>query len=1146
MESDVGQAFDFCCTVQLKDAKAPVLPASLLLGYKPGAKHLALTLTSDTLTLARVAQEPGGASRASNVTVLARVRKPWYTPPTTEGARLVTQWRKGRLHVIYAGRVLLKYSGLEALKGAVAIAPGEGNLQFGEPRCQPVEPLHFADDFMRAASEPGLWQNVSGSWRLNTVGTPTLGANPFAYAAQGKPATTVTGHWFWSDYTVSVSVRPCADGAVGVVFYYQDPANYLLFKWLADNHRNWRGKEKQCWKVVRGQPSLVSASAGGYRPNQWYRLSVRTQEGLVKIAVDGHSVLQARTELFGQGKAGLYREGDSDVLFDDVLVRSAGTEGMTDGTYCEPIVPQFTQEQTMENWATPKAEWLPSSIAPATTFWHRGAFFGDHTLVLKATGMVSGAKLTGVVSGDGESPTSGYALVVTPTANNQSVETTLLRQGKPVSSHGSAKVATATVCPLKLQRSGNTVRGFIGAELVASFTDPKPLTGRRAGYVAQGAQVLPNDARVTGGHVYDYTFYRAPTDWHVGSGTWEVASRWLCSPQWSWYGGWSDRIAAIWNKRSFAGDLVVEVFVASKMDSAGPPHYLHPRDLNITIAGDGSDPASGYSCIFGGWNNTFTRLLRGPHIVAESNQVLLPAKYHDAAHRKWFCLRVEKTGETVSFYVDRKLTLRYKDPQPLTGRKVCLWTYGNGVMIARATIYCQKATGLELMPTEAEFRGNYPGTSYLVRGVAVGSTGKLTAKLPRPKRHAPDARPSTPAAAIQAPMTPKPEVNPVAVASQPASLERGLFNVKATYCKEPDLGVLKSDLRNQRIPWPCFKKRIFTQTVDTIDYDWTDKSPGSGMATNYWSARFVGKLLITEEGSYVFSLDRLDDGGRLYMNGRLVIDAWLLQPPTTHASEPVHLTAGVHDVRLDYCQGTLAGSVALSWSGPGFTKQVIPKTVQPDPRLVANLSKPQPHTPSGGAVLAGSTTTPSQAPVGQPAAAQPLSANRGLFNLKATYCKDRFFGDLNIEMLNQPIPWPCLKKPLFARSVDVIDFDWTDTSPGRGMPGTYWSARFAGKLLVAEEGDYVFYLDRLDDGGRLYVDGKPVIEMWILQPPTTHPSQPVHLTVGVHDLRLDYCQGILGSSVTLSWSGPGFAKETIPKAAKPGSEAPVRVAAKTR
>jgi hypothetical protein len=136
------------------------------------------------------------------------------------------------------------------------------------------------------------------------------------------------------------------------------------------------------------------------------------------------------------------------------------------------------------------------------------------------------------------------------------------------------------------------------------------------------------------------------------------------------------------------------------MDSPTPPYYLHPRDLNITVSGDGRDLASGYSFLFGGWNNTATRILRGTQTVAETDQVLLPssATYHGLAHHKWFCLRVEKTGDTISYYVDRKLALQYKDPKPLSGKRIALWTSGNGIMIARATIYDEKKGGVELIP----------------------------------------------------------------------------------------------------------------------------------------------------------------------------------------------------------------------------------------------------------------------------------------------------------------------------------------------------------------------------------------------------------------------------------------------------------------
>jgi hypothetical protein len=305
-----------------------------------------------------------------------------------------------------------------------------------------------------------------------------------------------------------------------------------------------------------------------------------------------------------------------------------------------------------------------------------------------------------LLAGDGTGADSGYALQVTSVPGSNAVQTVLLRRGQPVTPAALVSLATPATCHITLRRTGHTLMASIDGKPVTAWTDSEPLNGRRAGYSVDAALVNFKNVHVTGGNMIDYAFLNAPTDWQVSSGTWDMASRWICTPGWSWYAGWSDRIAAVWNKRSFEGDFAIEVFAASKMDSAKPPYYLHPRDLNITVCGDGRDLASGYSFIYGGWNNTATRILRGTQTVAESKDILLPpsASYHAVAHHKWFCLRVEKTGDTLSYYVDRKLALQYKDPNPLSGKRLALWTAGNGIMVARATIYDEKGGAVEIVP----------------------------------------------------------------------------------------------------------------------------------------------------------------------------------------------------------------------------------------------------------------------------------------------------------------------------------------------------------------------------------------------------------------------------------------------------------------
>ncbi|MDQ3815936.1 MAG: PA14 domain-containing protein, partial [Armatimonadota bacterium] len=910
-------------------------------------------------------------------------------------------------------------------------------------------------------------------------------------------------------------------GVVGLITYWQDADNYLVFKWLPDDGASTRGQEKQLWRIWRGQPMLLVAAAGGYRPQQWYHLAVGVGGGLVNVAVDGQQVLQKHTDLFGQGKIGLYCSSEAETLFDDVQVSPITDENRLEVVRCAAIIPQFTKEQTMENWASPKGEWLAATGNPANAteplFWNRGAFFGDYALELKATGLeAERAKVTAVLCGDGASVASGYALVVTPKGEKDTIEAVLLRAGKALRLPRSVKFDATAGCKLRLERAGRVIRAYIGKEMIASYLDPKPLTGLRAGYAVQGATVQPGDVRITGGNFYDYTFYRAPTDWLVSGGTWDMTSRWDCSPNWSWYGGWSERIAAIWNKHSFSGDYVVEVFAACKRDVGG---YKHPRDINITIAGDGRDLASGYSCIFGGWNNTFTRILRGTRTVGETSQVLLPKNYQAEAHRKWFCLRVEKTGDTISFFIDRKLVLKYKDPMPLAGRHVALWTRSNGVMIARATIYYENEVEPEPLPLLVEADDN-------LRAVR---TEKLHWK-------AGDNDATIRLEAVADKTTEHPAVRVV-------NLEGG-----GRFAAVPEVEPFDA-LKTSQLSFDC---RLTRGTEINLYL----RIKGIQHCVN-----LTGPTKEEEaEGTKVIGLAAGVRADAQWHTVNLDLAA-LLKP-----LYPSDAEIKVEEIFLGNLTRDTYAQAGFGANYPGTHYLIRSFTLRSSDHLVAKIIEPQLPASTGpalatvkepvaeaklvAALLAASspsakpaTTTapfkPTEPPQpAEPARTEPVGATRGLFNLRATFCQDTDAGEFKAETLNKPIPWECFSQRIFTRTVDIIDFDWAERSPGSGIRPRYWSARFIGKLLVPGAGDYTFYLDRLDDGGRLYIDGEPVIDSWLIQSAASHESKPLHLTPGAHDFRFDFCQAAGLGSVTLRWQGPGFEKEIVPHTTPDAAEPP--------
>ncbi|MBL8871410.1 MAG: DUF1553 domain-containing protein [Planctomycetaceae bacterium] len=85
---------------------------------------------------------------------------------------------------------------------------------------------------------------------------------------------------------------------------------------------------------------------------------------------------------------------------------------------------------------------------------------------------------------------------------------------------------------------------------------------------------------------------------------------------------------------------------------------------------------------------------------------------------------------------------------------------------------------------------------------------------------------------------------------------------------------------------------------------------------------------------------------------------------------------------------------------------------------------------------------------------------------------------------------------------------------------------FVGTLIVPEDGEYTFVLDS-DDGSRLSIDGKVVIDHDGIHGEGRAKRTVLRLSKGRIPLRLDYFQGVFGKGLTLHWSGPGFQRRPL-------------------
>ncbi len=98
-----------------------------------------------------------------------------------------------------------------------------------------------------------------------------------------------------------------------------------------------------------------------------------------------------------------------------------------------------------------------------------------------------------------------------------------------------------------------------------------------------------------------------------------------------------------------------------------------------------------------------------------------------------------------------------------------------------------------------------------------------------------------------------------------------------------------------------------------LNFNWGDGGPSAlcGMGVDNFSARWT-RTVNFGSGTHRFTVTG-DDGVRLYIDGQLKIDAWVIQGATTYTAD-VALTAGNHEVRLEYFEYGGGAVASLSWT----------------------------------------------------------------------------------------------------------------------------------------------------------------------------------------------------------------------------------------
>jgi beta-glucosidase len=106
-------------------------------------------------------------------------------------------------------------------------------------------------------------------------------------------------------------------------------------------------------------------------------------------------------------------------------------------------------------------------------------------------------------------------------------------------------------------------------------------------------------------------------------------------------------------------------------------------------------------------------------------------------------------------------------------------------------------------------------------------------------------------------------------------------------------------------------------------------------------------------------------------------------------------------------------------------------------------------------------------------------------------------------------------KPVITRIDSTIDFSFGTNSPAPGLPKDQFSVRWTGKIIPP---DTIYHLGTsCDDGSRLYLDGKLLIDDW-----SDHGEKPIGEEVKLipgqeYEVIVEYYDNALGATARLTW-----------------------------
>ncbi len=244
----------------------------------------------------------------------------------------------------------------------------------------------------------------------------------------------------------------------------------------------------------------------------------------------------------------------------------------------------------------------------------------------------------------------------------------------------------------------------------------------------------------------------------------------------------------------------------------------------------------------------------------------------------------------------------------------------------------------------------------------------------------------------------------------------------------PGGGVKAEYFRNTSVSGAPF----LTQIESAIDHSWGDPGGPALGVVDQFSARWTADLEIAVADTYTF-VTNSDDGVRLWLDDKQIINHWTDHSPAVDLSRPIKLDAGIHSLRMEYYEQGGGATAQLSWEGAVVLRQIIPAGPLQPPLHARALypAKGDVDVPQGVTLLwtAGDDAVTHDVYFGadQAAVAAATPADAGVFQ-----------GSQALASLN---PGPLEGGKTYYWRVDEVN-DAAQGSPWKGMVWSFTTASF--------------------------------------------------------------------------------------------------------